>query len=326
MTLAYLPRLMCLCFSFFFLLNAASGLLVRAFSGRALRLALRQRSSAAAHWLLALRLFPFALTTCFVLFFCVPSYLRFEPAATSERVGFACILCGILGAAVWSVSLTRAARALIHSVRYHQSLAKRTSRICLLHPRGAALFIDTDRPVLALSGLLRPRILISRGILEALSPEELHAALSHEQAHRVSRDNFKRLLLTLAPDVFPFVGLFRALDRSWAKLAEWAADDQTAAGNSGSALSLAAALVHVARLGKAPALPYLSTSLVPEDDELRTRVDRLLGRPALPPTPRSRWRLSLRLVGALGAVCVAAALFAPAALSFIHELQELLLR
>ena len=117
---------------------------------------------------------------------------------------------------------------------------------------------------------------------ETLSPEELDCAIRHERAHRTSGDNFKRLLLLLAPDVFPFFSMpFSAMDRSWITFSEWAADDSAVANDLQRSLSLAGALVHVAQMGAAPRLSPLCTSLVSSNSacmnqDLSARVDRLL--------------------------------------------------
>jgi beta-lactamase regulating signal transducer with metallopeptidase domain len=187
------------------------------------------------------------------------------------------------------------------------------------------VLVEDEAPLLAMSGLLRPRLLISRGVLRVLSSEELDAALRHEHAHRISRDNAKRLLLLLAPDIFPFVRPLRLLEHSWSKFAEWAADDQAAAGDSCRALSLAAALVHVARMGAGPRLPFLSTSLLVGDGDLSARVDRLLRADSLTLPPASKTRLGMGTTGFLLAGCLAALLLTPPALSSVHELLELLL-
>jgi beta-lactamase regulating signal transducer with metallopeptidase domain len=176
-----------------------------------------------------------------------------------------------------------------------------------------------------MSGLLRPQFLISRNILNGLSPEELAAALRHEHAHRASRDNVKRLLLLLAPDAFPFLRPLRPLESNWSKFTEWAADDQAAAGDSLRALSLASALVRVARLGSSPRLPILSTSLLACDRDLSARVDRLLNPTTQAPAQSQQTRSRFRIAGLLIASGFVLLFVAPSALSAVHQLLELLL-
>jgi len=325
MILPYLLRLLCLCCASFFVVNVAAGLLVCISSKSAIRFAESRTPMRAARLLLGLRLLPFVLAVLFVLELCVPSYLWLEPTATSERVGLLCGVLGLLGAATWLNSLARTAQSLFASLRHH--------RICRLAGQEARLpgesspvvLVENEAPLLAMSGLFRPRLLISRSVLQNLSAEELDASLAHEHAHRASRDNLKRLLIQLAPDIFPFFHPLRTLERTWSRFAEWAADDQATAGDSGRAVSLAAALVQVARLGRGPRLPFLSTSLLASDRDFSARVDRLLETVPAIPAPAARPQPALRTAGVLLVGCLAALLATPATLAVVHELLELLL-
>ncbi len=326
MILPYPLRLLCLCCASFFVLNAGVALLVVCASKSAIRFAQSKAASAAARFLLALRVLPLSLAVLFVLAFCVPSYLRFEPRLTSERVGALCLLFGLLGAATWCLSLARTAHSLLATVR-HNHLCRLAGQETRISGKSSTLVVvETEAPLLAMFGLLRPRLLVSRRVLRALSAEELDAALSHEHAHHASRDNAKRLLFLLTPDLFPFVRPLRILERQWSKFAEWAADDEAAAGDSLRALSLASALIQVARMGDSPSLPVLSTSLLASDQDLSARVDRLLR--LAPIAPARTWLVSplFRAAAFLLAGCLAVLLFAPASLYSVHELLELLLR
>jgi Zn-dependent protease with chaperone function len=325
MILPYLLRLLCLCFASFFVLNLVAGLLVRILSKSAIRFAQEKPAGNAARFLLCLRLFPFALAVLFVAVLCVPSYLWLEPAATSEGVGLLCVMLGLLGAAAWCASLARTIHSLFASLRHNRLCRLAGQETHLPGNSSPVVLVEDEAPLLALSGLLRPRLLISRGVLRVLSAEELEATLRHEHAHRTSRDNVKRLLLLLAPDIFPFIRPLRMLEHSWSKFAEWAADDQASAGDSCRALSLAAALVHVARMGAAPRLPFLTTLLLVGDRDLSARVDRLLHADAMILPSISKSQFTLRTAGLLFAMCLAAVLLAPSALSSVHELLELLL-
>ena len=142
--------------------------------------------------------------------------------------------------------------------------------------------VDASAPLLALAGVTRPRVVISRGLMEALTPEQLAAAIGHEEAHRQSRDNLKRLALLLAPDILPGVRGFGALEREWARVSEWAADEGAAAGDAHRRLALADALVRTVRLGCMPRpADTLATTLVEDLVDLEARVARLLEEPRL---------------------------------------------
>jgi Zn-dependent protease with chaperone function len=322
----YTLRLLCLCLASFFLVNTAVGLTAAFASRAAVRAAESMRARSAARFLLALRLLPCSLGIGAVLALCVPSYLWLEPHASSERIGWACLTMAVLGAAVWLVSLARVTRAVAFSVRFNRAW-QNTGRETLLRGESPkAVIVERDVPLLTLAGVLCPRLVVSRAVLRSLSAEELDLALQHEKAHRISRDNLKRLLLLLAPAPIPLLRSFSSIEQSWAKFSEWAADDEAVRGDSHRALSLAAALLRVARIGVPPRLSFLHTSLCADDHDFSARVDRLLHVQPPPANPPSRPRSPALGAGLGAAVCVAALLTWPATLSSVHRLLELFLR
>jgi Zn-dependent protease with chaperone function len=325
MILPYTLRLVCLCFASFFLVHAALGVAVWAGTPGAMRVGESMRPRSGARFLLALRLLPFTAAGLMIVGLCVPSYLWLETNEATERAGLACCAMALLGALVCASSLVRGTRALFISVRQARA-CKRDGR---LSDKGNILpvtIMNSNAPVLALAGLVRPSVIVSRGVLETLSGEELEAALEHERAHRNSRDNWKRLALFLAPEIFPFTRAFARLNRCWAKLIEWAADDEAAAGDSRRSVSLAAALIHLGRMGGSPAVSPLTSSFVGNDRDLCARVDRLLG---LAPThenaPR-RPRIALGIAAALATAVTVAAIIQPVTFFSVHRLLEQLLR
>jgi Zn-dependent protease with chaperone function len=295
-------------------------------SRTAVRMAESLRPRSAARFLFAARVLPCALGTGAVLALCVPSYLWLEPQASSERIGWVCLTLGFLGVTSWLGSLARVARAVVISVRFDRAWRRAGCETLLAGELSKAVIVEKDAPLLALVGVFRPRLVVSQAVLRSLSVEELHLALQHENAHRISRDNLKRLFLLLAPSPIPFLRGFSSMERSWAKFSEWAADDQAVRGDSHRALSLAAALLRVARMGTAPRLSFLHTSLCAGDHDLSARVDRLLrvqSRQAKPPARARSLAIGLSL-GMAG--CIAFLLAWPAILSSVHRLLELFLR
>ncbi len=247
MTLNYVERLACLCLASFFLAHLILGVLLRVCAPVALRIAAQLPTRAATRLLLLLRLFPPACAILAVAAFCIPSYLQFEPYQASEQVGWKCAAAAFLGLFILMLSLTRTALAAARSFHSLRVLRNDSQQIALA---GAPVLVVNSpaAPALALAGIFRPRLVISRRLMDTLQPEQLTAALRHESAHWTSHDNLKRLLLLLAPDPLPCVRLLAPLDRSWARFTEWAADDQAVAGNPRRSLALASALMQAARL------------------------------------------------------------------------------
>jgi Zn-dependent protease with chaperone function len=327
MSAPYVLRLLCLCLASFFLVSSIAGLIASFASRAAVRMAETLRPRSAARFLFSLRLLPVALGLGAVMGLCIPSYLWLEPHGTPERVGLVCLTLALVAAASCSLSLIRTARAIAVSLRCNRRWQQAGRETLLTGDASPALVVKKEAPLLALAGILRPRFVISDGVLRSLSPEELDAALLHENAHRVSRDNLKRLLLLLAPGPLPFIRGFSLLEQAWARFSEWAADDEATRGDAYRALSLAGALLRVARMGASPRLSFLHTSLVAGDRNLSARIDRLLRIDHARPVSFPRTRALLRVAGVGISLCLATILILwPATLASVHRLLEQFLR
>jgi beta-lactamase regulating signal transducer with metallopeptidase domain len=277
---SYFVRLLLLSSATFFIVQLLLTAIVACIAPAAIRRARTMSPRPAARFLLTLRLLPAAFSMIAVVALCVPSYLRFEPRIAAEEVGIACLAAAILGALIGAIAICRTVLAQLRSSRYQRDGLK--SNI-----EGETVWIVPQSAGLALAGIVRPRLLISEVAFSELSGDQLAVALLHEHAHRASRDNLKRLLILLAPEIFPRL---RSLEHEWAKYAEWAADDRAAEGNPDRPVALAETLVRVARLQSSIAMPPLVTSLVEADEDLSQRVERLL-QPAPVSEPSFRYEL-----------------------------------
>jgi hypothetical protein len=320
--LPYFARLLCISLAAFYFVHLAAGALVCAAAPAMIRLAERLRARDAARLLLALRMLPAAIATFAVGGLCIPSYLWLEPPATGEGIGLLCLTGAALCIVCCAVAFTRAVRATSRSlgyIRYCEMVGRRT---CLGLEASPAWVVEGPAPFLALAGILHARLMVSTAVVNALPPDQLAAALRHEHAHEVSRDNFKRLLLLIAPGLLPGWRGFAAIERAWGRFTEWAADDIAAAGDSARSVSLAGALVRVARMGACPQQPPLVTSLLAETDDLAQRVDRLLSVTPAPSRIRSGKLAALTATSA--AVLLGIAMAQPATLHSVHRLMEYL--
>jgi Zn-dependent protease with chaperone function len=322
MMASYLVRLFCLCLAVFFLIHFVAGLAVALSAPAAIRAARRMRPRLAERFLLMLRLLPAALALFVVAGVCVPSYLWLEPEGISmEEVGAGCLTAAILAAALCTISTARGVRAAVRSARHARSCERLGRRSTLAGSSEPVWILDSSTPLFALVGVFGPRVAISNPVMNALSAGPLAAALRHEEAHRVSRDNLKRLLLLLAPGLLPGLHGFDFLERNWASFTEWAADDEAVAGDAHLSLFLAAALVQIARMGGVPAPSPLSAAFLGDSRALSARVDRLLS-PAPIPAANSA---ALGAGVALTAAGCAATMLHPATLEWAHRVIERLI-
>jgi Zn-dependent protease with chaperone function len=299
MTLGYLPRLACLCLAAFFVLHAVLAAAVSVAVPGLIRRAGRMRSDSASRFLLGFRLLPALGASLLVAALCVPSYLLLEPADFLEELGPACVAAALCGLVICVSSLVRTAAATVRSASY------------LRHCE------DETAPVLLVAGVFRTRLVVSPGVSAALTEEEFEAALCHEEAHRHSKDNLKRLLISMTPDVLPLVRGFRKLDAAWQRTTEWAADDCAAQGSAERALALASALVRIGRMRAGSALPQAVSALLADPNELRVRVERLVeGETSDVAEPG-------RLLFATASIAVLATLaFEPQMLNTVHHFLE----
>jgi Zn-dependent protease with chaperone function len=214
---------------------------------------------------------PALISGAFVVGLFLPAHLRFEPAAGEESFGFLLRLLAVRAA----VLLTRSSWRALSAARTDYRLASEVRRAAV--PLDAGALEVRGFPGVSLAGILRPTILIGSDTLAALTPAELDAAISHEQAHRRSADNFKQFLMFCSPDLFGWSARARQLEDRWRAEAECQADARAAGGDDRRALVLASALVKVARLTRRSSVvvPSPAWSAFHLAALLETRVRRL---------------------------------------------------
>jgi beta-lactamase regulating signal transducer with metallopeptidase domain len=226
-----------------------------------------------------------------------PQYIRNETNPLQERVGIVCVAGALVVFFRYLYALLRAAQLLLRERQVYK-----LNGPPLVLTGGVSIHVSEQmHPLLAVSGLLSPRIVISRYLLRnaALSQEQLEIALAHENAHVLQRDNLKYFVLTSL--ALSRSGSKGAL-RRWRCAAEIAADDDAVFGNSSRAILLAETLLIAARTVPAQRTAALSLGLLPHEEELDKRIDRLLHDDFLP-APTVSWRsivsaAALLLIGA----------------------------
>jgi len=247
--------------SFFLLYCALSGLVCLGWSlfGRRMR-------ERPPNLLFGIRIMPLLLSASVTLGFVVPSFLLLEPRSIDEPIGaaLATLALGCLSFFVWGIS-----RTLIAQRKTSQALAAWLSGASQIETstRVPVFRTDGDMPAVTVSGVWKPRILVSEAALAILTPAELRIALRHETAHVRYFDNLRKLLFRFAA----FPGMAR-LEAAWSEAAEMAADD-AAVSSVRDALDLASALIKLSRLGPIRVSADLATALL--SDSLPLRLQRL---------------------------------------------------
>lgn len=107
--------------------------------------------------------------------------------------------------------------------------------------------IDRAEPLAFSVGLLRPRIVVSRGLVEQVSASELDAILAHEEAHSRNRDNLGLLAVRVLSRCWRFIPAVGPAAGRFGRAIELAADG-SARRCTGDALLVAESVYHVACL------------------------------------------------------------------------------
>lgn len=232
---------------------------------------------------LGLRLLPAVASVVGVALFVLPAFAWLEPigaAAAGERLGLVgtSLACG--GATLILVSLVRGIRAVRRTRRALRALATGATHVEHQASRVPIVLSDVAAPVLVLDGIARPRLFVSRSVMEALTAEELDRAIAHELYHHRAHDNVKRRLLAFAPDLISQTAWARELEARWQHAAELRADADAAGGGDTHPLALASALVKVARLSAGQTAIRTDRAAFHDDRPIADRVRRLLAAPA----------------------------------------------
>jgi len=304
-----------LALAWFLIVNLLMSAMVAAWAGR---MTSRNVEDSAAFWFAA-RVWPAAAALLFVGGVFVPSYWKYEPREFVE--GFDLTLTALaLGAGGLIVTAAaRGARAWRRAARRTRLWMQTARPIALAGTRMPAFEIDAEAPMMALVGVLRARLLVTRGLVGALTDEELAASVAHEVGHSRAWDNLKRLLMRAAPDFLTFTAAARTIERHWASASEHSADKMAASDSPVVRCALASALVKVARLTPTVTPINEPISTLVDGGEIVSRVERLLADAASP----ARRRSALGWTGILLVAVAAAASYAPL-LRLVHFATELL--
>jgi Zn-dependent protease with chaperone function len=238
------------------------------------------RGNTRARLLFSLRTLPAVLAFLVVALLLVPAYLAYEPRHTTESVSFKLGLLAFLSATGIVVSIYRGIATHRATANLTADWLRQGKPIQIEGISIDAYEIQHPFPLIGIVGFLRPRLFIASQVLALLTPEEIAAAVAHENGHLAARDNLKHGIMQACRDALLIIPSGRLLDKSWSEASEEAADENAALQGNGVALDLASALVKIARiipLGARPTMPAGVFLLGDEETKgIKSRVRRLI--------------------------------------------------
>ncbi len=290
---------------------------------------LRWAATTRAGLVCALRIVPVIVGIAFVTLLLVPAYITHEPRTDHEDVSVKLALVSLFSAIGIGLALIRGFVTWRATSKLAADWLANATPIEVPGINVPAYRIDHKFPVIAVVGMLRPKLFVATQIFDALTTEELAAAIQHEAGHIAAHDNLKRSLMRGCRDSLLLIPCGRPLDDAWKEASEAAADEHAARGGALVALDLASALVKISRLiprGVRPAMPAAALLVGYEDEgSVTERVARLLrlanGNDNLHGSqfllPATLW-----LISGLMVLLVAISLREPHVLAFVHSLIE----
>ncbi len=235
-----------------------------------------------------------------VLVFAAIGLYRFESREGDELLGRTLWVAGTFGASLLLLMAARLLRMQWHTrhlVRAWLSSATPLSRRDVTIP---AFAITTGFPIVAVIGVLHPRLVIDVQVLRACTDEEVAAILAHERGHLRRWDNLRRAAFAAVPGPW----FSSNLQEAWRDATEEAADDLAAASGRDTRFHLATALLRVSRLASpredaAGWREQLPASALYRGENIEGRVRRLVDAPLTPEHGRRPWT-AVVAVGLLG--------------------------
>lgn len=158
---------------------------------------------------------------------------------------------------------------------------------CRKHGIAVGLVVS-NYPFSFVWGYWNSRLVVSTGLLNVLSAEELASVLEHETAHHARRDNLAKLTLIICRYLSPLFPLTGRLYRWWGEQVEMVCDE-IATSHTQAPVELAGALVRLKRLtlsASPPKIQPAASGLFGDDkDNFERRVEHVLSltdQPSLP--------------------------------------------
>lgn len=273
------------------------------------------RARTASADLLVLRLLPVAGALLFAVTVVLPAFLCCEPRQDREAAGPLLLILAAFALLTLGHGIWRGWRACAAARSLLQRCGPPTRWV--FENGHSVQVVDIAEPIIGVVGGWRPQMVTAECIISACSREEFQQVVAHEAAHVSGRDNLKLLLLLACPDALAWTALGSAMRDRWRTETEFAADQRATGDDPHKRVTLASALIKVARLldtghrGRQPLTMPVAL------DDVEGRVRQLLA-PARTP--------SAAISKALASFAVLIPVAALPLYPLVHELIETLVR
>ncbi|WP_391119811.1 M56 family metallopeptidase [Psychrobacillus sp. L3] len=133
--------------------------------------------------------------------------------------------------------------------------------------------ISYPGPIAITMGFIRPKIVISTGLINLLNEEELKAVISHEKYHKENRDPLKIFLLSLFASTMGYIPILKWFNQKYRIIQEVLADE-FAIEKQKTSVNLGSALLKMLKVGKQEKMPFTYVSFA--DTSVNYRIEYML--------------------------------------------------
>ncbi|MCM3755862.1 M56 family metallopeptidase [Sporosarcina aquimarina] len=122
-------------------------------------------------------------------------------------------------------------------------------------------------------GLVRPRIVLSTGLMKLLTDDELTAVIYHEMYHKENHDPLKNFLISLCSSTLWYIPILKWFNQKYRIFKELLADE-FAIEKQATSLNLGSALLKMLKVGKQEKILFAHASFA--DTSVNYRIKYLL--------------------------------------------------
>lgn len=135
------------------------------------------------------------------------------------------------------------------------------------------IIISHPAPMAITMGFVQPKIVISTGLVNLLTNDELEAVIAHEMYHKANRDPLKIFILSLCASTIGYIPILKWFNQQYRIIQEVLADE-FAIKKQETSVHLGSALLKMLKVGMAKKMPFAYASFA--DTSVNYRIEYLL--------------------------------------------------
>ncbi|GGA21972.1 M56 family metallopeptidase [Psychrobacillus lasiicapitis] len=177
--------------------------------------------------------------------------------------------------AIWHISsqLIHTARMKTRLEQYRAKKLTTEFNQTYSNEKEGLIIISHPTPMAITMGFAQPKIVISTGLINLLTNEELEAVIAHEMYHKENRDPLKIFILSLCASTIGYIPILKCFSHQYRIIQEILADE-FAIKKQETTVHLGSALLKMLKVGTAKKMPFSYASFA--DTSVNYRIEYIL--------------------------------------------------